>query len=88
MDADDARSREVTDSPADIHDGVPPDKSSDGDDRYSAVTQYSLAQILGVWAAGEIPMAVLHGSLLPGSETNSRVLNRSLRRCSSASRSG
>ena len=29
------------------------------DDRYSAVRQYSLAQILGVWAAAAIPMAVL-----------------------------
>jgi len=30
-----------------------------GNDRYSAVRQYSLAQILGVWAAAAIPMALL-----------------------------
>ncbi len=65
MDADDARSREVTDSPADIHDGVPPDKSSDGGDRYSAVRQYSLAQILEVWAAAAVPMGVLAWIVAP-----------------------
>ena len=30
-----------------------------GDDRYAAVRQYSLAQILGVWAAAAVPMGVL-----------------------------
>jgi hypothetical protein len=29
------------------------------DERYAAVRQYSLAQILGVWAAAALPMAVL-----------------------------
>jgi len=33
--------------------------SEHGNDRYSAVKQYSLAQILGVWAAAAIPMALL-----------------------------
>jgi hypothetical protein len=35
---------------------TPPDR---GDSRYAAVRQYSLAQILAVWAAAAIPMAVL-----------------------------
>lgn len=30
---------------------------SDQDDRYDAVRQYSLAQILAVWAAAALPMA-------------------------------
>jgi membrane protease YdiL (CAAX protease family) len=34
-------------------------------DRYSAVRQYSLAQILGVWAAAAIPMAVLSWVVAP-----------------------
>jgi hypothetical protein len=29
------------------------------DSRYASVSQYSLAQILAVWAAAAIPMAVL-----------------------------
>ena len=35
------------------------------DDRYSAVRQYSLAQIVGVWAAAAIPMAVLSWIVAP-----------------------
>jgi membrane protease YdiL (CAAX protease family) len=35
------------------------------DERYSAVRQYSLAQILGVWAAAAIPMAVLSWVVAP-----------------------
>jgi membrane protease YdiL (CAAX protease family) len=51
---------------------TPPDR---GDSRYGAVRQYSLAQILAVWAAAAIPMAVLAwviapllGSLLGGGD--------------------
>jgi membrane protease YdiL (CAAX protease family) len=36
-----------------------------GDDRYAAVTQYSLAQILGVWAAAAVPMGVLAWVVAP-----------------------
>ena len=36
-----------------------------GDDRYAAVKQYSLAQILGVWAAAAVPMAVLAWIVAP-----------------------
>src|SRR5215208_675661 len=46
------------------------------DSRYAPVSQYSLAQILAVWAAAAIPMAVLGwvvapllGSLLGGGDT-------------------
>jgi membrane protease YdiL (CAAX protease family) len=52
---------------------IPPDR---GDSRYAAVSQYSLAQILAVWAAAAIPMAVLAwviapllGALLGGGDT-------------------
>jgi membrane protease YdiL (CAAX protease family) len=37
----------------------------DSDDRYAAVTQYSLAQIIGVWAAAAIPMAALAWLVAP-----------------------
>jgi uncharacterized protein len=36
-----------------------------GDERYAAVRQYSLAQILGVWAAAAIPMGVLAWIIAP-----------------------
>jgi membrane protease YdiL (CAAX protease family) len=36
-----------------------------GDDRYAAVEQYSLAKILGVWAAATVPMAVLAWAIAP-----------------------
>ena len=35
------------------------------DSRYAAVRQYSLAQILAVWAAAAIPMAVLAWLVAP-----------------------
>jgi hypothetical protein len=35
------------------------------DSRYAAVRQYSLAQILAVWAAAAIPMAVLAWVVAP-----------------------
>ena len=41
---------------------IPPDR---GDSRYAAVRQYSLAQILAVWAAAAIPMAVLAWVIAP-----------------------
>jgi uncharacterized protein len=39
----------------------PPDQ----DDRYEAVRQYSLAEILGVWAAAAVPMGVLAWIVAP-----------------------
>ena len=36
-----------------------------GGERYAAVRQYSLAQILGVWAAAALPMAVLAWVVAP-----------------------
>ena len=39
----------------------PPDQV----DRYAAVRQYSLAQILGVWAAAAVPMGVLAWVVAP-----------------------
>jgi uncharacterized protein len=51
------------------------------DSRYAPVSQYSLAQILAVWAAAAIPMAVLAwviapllGALLPGDEPFAQAL--------------
>ena len=38
---------------------VPMEQLPDIDDRYAAVRQYSLAQIIGVWAAAAIPMGLL-----------------------------
>src|SRR5204862_5619929 len=46
------------------------EQSSDQVDRYTAVRQYSLAQILAVWAAAAVPMAFSLGSALPCPETN------------------
>jgi membrane protease YdiL (CAAX protease family) len=40
-------------------------QASDKDDRYDAVRQYSLAQILGVWAAAAVPMVVLAWIVAP-----------------------
>jgi hypothetical protein len=40
------------------------------DDRYAAVRQYSLAQILGVWSAAPSRWASWPGSSLRGSRTN------------------
>jgi hypothetical protein len=39
--------------------------SSEYDERYSAVRQYSLAEILGVWAAAAVPMGVLAWIVAP-----------------------
>lgn len=39
--------------------------SRDRDTRYAAVRQYSLAQVLGVWAAAAIPMGVLAWVVAP-----------------------
>jgi hypothetical protein len=35
------------------------------DERYAAVRQYSLAQILGVWAAAAVPMGILAWVVAP-----------------------
>jgi membrane protease YdiL (CAAX protease family) len=57
---------------------LPPEQ---GGSRYAAVRQYSLAQILAVWAAAAIPMAVLAwvvapllGALLAGDEPFAQAL--------------
>jgi membrane protease YdiL (CAAX protease family) len=47
--------------PADTSERPP----EEADPRYAAVRQYSLAQILGVWAAAAIPMAVLAWVVAP-----------------------
>ena len=41
------------------------DQRSDQVDRYEAVRQYSLAEILGVWAAAAVPMGVLAWIVAP-----------------------
>jgi uncharacterized protein len=41
------------------------DSSEQVDERYSAVRQYSLAEILGVWAAAAVPMGVLAWIVAP-----------------------
>jgi membrane protease YdiL (CAAX protease family) len=58
---------------------LPPKQEDDA--RYAAVRQYSLAQILAVWAAAAIPMAVLAwgiapllGALLGGDEPSLKAL--------------
>jgi len=56
VDADDGSSL-TPDSPVGRQNAVPAEEALD--ERYLAVRQYSLAQILGVWAAAAIPMAVL-----------------------------
>jgi membrane protease YdiL (CAAX protease family) len=42
-----------------------PASPSLGDDRYASVKQYSLAQILGVWAAAAVPMGILAWIIAP-----------------------
>ena len=65
MDAD-IPSHEVADSSADARPAARMDSAPErGGDRYSAVRQYSLAQILGVWAAAALPMAVLAWIVAP-----------------------
>jgi hypothetical protein len=41
------------------------DQAPDQADRYEAVRQYSLAEILAVWAAAAIPMGVLAWVVAP-----------------------
>ena len=62
VDADDGSSR-IPDSPVARQNAAPAEDTLD--ERYSAVRQYSLAQILGVWAAAAIPMAVLAWVVAP-----------------------
>lgn len=65
MDAE-VPSRETTDSPVDTPDAVPRDQSPEHrDDRYAGVRQYSLAQIVAVWAAAAVPMGVLAWVVAP-----------------------
>jgi membrane protease YdiL (CAAX protease family) len=78
---DDISSPGVNQSSIDARDAVPIEDLEHGGDRYSAVTQYSLAQILGVWAAAALPMAALAwivapwlGDQLGGSEPLARGL--------------
>ena len=49
-------------------------------DRYAAVEQYSLAKILGVWAAAAVPMGVLAWIVAPCSGINSAAAIRSPKR--------
>ena len=63
MAANDASSQGVPDSPVARQNAAPAEDTLD--ERYSAVRQYSLAQILGVWAAAAIPMAVLAWVVAP-----------------------
>jgi hypothetical protein len=58
------------------------------DSRYAAVRQYSLAQILAVWAAAAIPMAVLAWVVAPLLGPYSRAMNHSLGPWCSASPRG
>ena len=44
---------------------VPIRELSSDDDRYAAIPQYSLARVLGVWAAAALPMAVLAWVIAP-----------------------
>jgi uncharacterized protein len=64
MNGDDA-SRELGSSPVTSQDAGPTAGSLELDDRYAAVKQYSLAQIVGVWAAAAIPMGVLSWIVAP-----------------------
>lgn len=47
------------------HDAAMMEQPPDQVDRYAAVRQYSLAQILGVWAAAAVPMGVLAWVVAP-----------------------
>jgi hypothetical protein len=56
------------------------------DSRYAPVSQYSLAQILAVWAAAAIPMAVLAWLVAPLlSALLGGAMKHSLRPCCCAS---
>lgn len=48
--------------PTPLPSGVPPAREAD---RYAAVTQYSLRQVLGLWAAAVVPMSVLAWVVAP-----------------------
>ena len=48
-----------------LTDDAPVDRRDPDAQRYDAVTQYSLAKILGVWAAAAVPMAVLAWIVAP-----------------------
>ncbi len=66
VDADDAPSLGTPDTPVDAHDAAALEPSPEqGGDRYSAVSQYSLAEILVVWAAAAVPMGVLAWIVAP-----------------------
>jgi hypothetical protein len=58
----------------------PPDQV----DRHEAVTQYSLAQILGVWAAAAFPMGVLAWIVAPWLRDQG-AMSHWVRPCSSCS---
>jgi hypothetical protein len=49
-------------SPQAVHIGAPPDRAAD---RYDAVAQYSMRQVLEIWAAAAIPMGVLAWLVAP-----------------------
>jgi hypothetical protein len=63
VDANDASSEGVPDSPVARQNAAPAEEIPD--ERYLAVRQYSLTQILGVWAAAAIPMALLAWVVAP-----------------------
>src|SRR4051812_29995341 len=68
MDAQDTSTQKLTDSALEAQTAARNLQSphrDDVDDRYSAVTQYSLAKVIGVWAAAAIPMAVLAWVVAP-----------------------
>ena len=66
MDADAGTSLGLTDSPVATSDAAPPEHPGEhGGDRISAVEQYSLAQIVAVWAAAAVPMGVLAWIIAP-----------------------
>jgi uncharacterized protein len=48
-----------------VHGAALMEQAPDQVDRYAAVRQYSLAQILGVWAAAAVPMGVLAWVVAP-----------------------
>ena len=52
-----------------------------GDERYAAVRQYSLAQILAVWAAAAIPMGVLAWIVAPWLKDQLGGMSHSCRPC-------
>ena len=60
----------------------PPTAPDQEVDRYEAVRQYSLREILAVWAAAAVPMgAVRMGRRSLARRTSSGAMSRSRRRC-------